>query len=329
MGGVGAGQAHAAAQPRHRRRLCAGLDVQDGGGDGGAGVAQRLAGRCRVLLRLPRHRRRALPLLAQGRPRSAEHARWPEEQLRRVLLRDRQARRDRPDRGDGAPARSRHRAGDRPARRAQRLHPDARVAHRPRPSLEHRRHRRLRHRPGLHPGDAAATRDLRGARRHRPQGRAAPDAQAGRCDAARIAAHGLAQSRRRRPFAAHRARRHVGGGERGGRHRAGGQASGPALADGRQDRFVAGAARIARATRRRHVRQLQAAVAVPPARPVRRLRAVRRAALRGLGGGRARQRRRRGRRADRARHHDGHAAARSGGTRRAAGAQIAQREGTP
>ena len=75
-----------------------------------------------------------------------------------------QARRDRPDRGDGAPVRSGHRAGDRPAGRAQRPDPDARVAHRSRPSLEHRRHRRSRHRPGLHPGDAAAARDLRRAR---------------------------------------------------------------------------------------------------------------------------------------------------------------------
>ena len=49
---------------------------------------------------------------------------------------------------------------------------------RPGPCVEHRRHHRLRHRPGLHPGDAPAARHLCGARRHRPQGAAASDAQA-------------------------------------------------------------------------------------------------------------------------------------------------------
>ena len=42
-----------------------------------------------------------------------------------------------------------------------------------------------RHRPGLHPGHAAAARDLRRAARHRARGAAAPDAQAGRRAAAR------------------------------------------------------------------------------------------------------------------------------------------------
>ena len=54
-----------------------------------------------------------------------------------------QARRHRPHRRDVAPLRSGHRTRDRPARRASRLHPDARMAHRPGPSLEPRRHGRL------------------------------------------------------------------------------------------------------------------------------------------------------------------------------------------
>ena len=106
-----------------------------------------------------------------------------------------------------------------------------------------------------------------------------------------------------------------------GRHRAGGKAARPALADGGQDRFVAGAAGVARAARAGPLRQLQAALGIPPARAVRRLRAVRRAALCAVGGGGARQRRRRGGRADRARHHDRRAAARPGRTRRTAAAR--------
>ena len=58
--------------------------------------------------------------------------------------------------------------------------------------------------------------DLCRARRHRAQGGAAPDAQAGRRAAARIAAGRLARPRPVRAFPAHRARRHVGGGERAG-----------------------------------------------------------------------------------------------------------------
>ena len=123
-----------------------------------AGLEARIItpGDRRALSRLSRPRQRAVPLLAQGRPRLARSARRDQEQLRRVFLRDRQARRHRPHRGDGAPLRSRHRTGDRPARRAPGLHADARMAHRPGPSLEPRRHGRRRHRPGLHPGHAAA-----------------------------------------------------------------------------------------------------------------------------------------------------------------------------
>ena len=51
---------------------------------------------------------RAVPLLAQGRPRHARPARRDQEQLRRVLLRDGAARRHRPHRGDGASLRTGH-----------------------------------------------------------------------------------------------------------------------------------------------------------------------------------------------------------------------------
>ena len=50
----------------------------------GTGGAHHHAGRCRALLRLPRSRQRAVPLLAQGRPRHARSARRAQEQLRRV-----------------------------------------------------------------------------------------------------------------------------------------------------------------------------------------------------------------------------------------------------
>ncbi len=79
-----------------------------------------------------------------------------------------------------------------------------------------------------------------------------------------------------------------------GRHRAVGEAARSALADGRQDRFVAGAPRVARAARAGQLRQLQAALGIAAARAVRRLRAVRCAALRAVGRGGARQCRRRG-----------------------------------
>ena len=142
------------------------------------------AGRHVQLPGLFRPGRRAVPLLAQGRARHAGPARRPEEQLRRVLLRGGATHRHRPHRGDGEPVRPGHRAGDRPAGRAHRPDPDARVAHRAGPSLEPRRHRRRGHRPGLHPGHAAAARDLCRARRHRPRGAAASHAQAGRRAAA-------------------------------------------------------------------------------------------------------------------------------------------------
>ena len=192
----------------------------------GAGGAQHHAGRRGPLPRLSRPRRRAVPLLAQGRPRLARPARRPEEQLRRVLLRD----------GAGAPASTASRRWRTASVSGTELEIDLPGA---RPGLIPTREWRIgqghpwnlgdtvvcRHRPGLHPGHAAAARHLCRARRHRPQGGAASDAQARRRAAARIAAGGLAQPRPVRAFAARGARGHVGGGERAGRHRAAGEAA--------------------------------------------------------------------------------------------------------
>ena len=61
------------------RAVCAWLDLQDGGGDGGTGGAHHHAGRCRPLFRLHGPRQRAVPLLAQGRPRLTGSARRDQE----------------------------------------------------------------------------------------------------------------------------------------------------------------------------------------------------------------------------------------------------------
>ena len=81
------------------------------------------------LPRVFRPRQRAVPLLAQGRPRLARSARRPEEQLRRVSS-TRWRRRVGIDRIAAMAHRLGlgHRAGDRPARRASGADPDARVA---------------------------------------------------------------------------------------------------------------------------------------------------------------------------------------------------------
>ena len=152
--------------------------------------------------------------------------------------------------------------------------PDAGVAHQQGPCLEHGRHRRQRDRPGVHPGDAAATGDLCRAHRQRAAGAAASDAQARRRAAAGRRTGGLAGAGHAGKAAAHRAGGHVGGGERAGRHRAAGQAGRSTGADGRQDRLGAGAPRVPRTARKRAVRQRETALGVPPARAVRRLRAV-------------------------------------------------------
>ena len=62
--------------------------------------------------------------------------------------------------------------------------PDAGVAGQQGPCLEHGRHHRQRHRPGVYPGDAVAARHLCLAHRQRAAGAAASDPQAGRRDAA-------------------------------------------------------------------------------------------------------------------------------------------------
>ena len=159
----------------------------------------------------PRPRRHALPLLAQGRPRLARSARRAQAQLRRVSS----------TRPRGAPASTAiaamaHRFGlgveldDRPARRAPGLNSDARVAPVQGPGLEHRRHHRQRHRPGLHPGHAAAARDLCLARRHRARGGAASDAGQRRRAAARTQSGRLARPRPAGQVAATRAARACG-----------------------------------------------------------------------------------------------------------------------
>ncbi len=122
------------------------------------------------LPRLSRSRRHPLPLLAQGRPRLARPARRAQAQLRRFFLRGRASHRDRPYRRDGAPARHGRRPAHRPAGRAARADPDPRLADGQGQGVEHRRHHRQRHRPGLHPGDADAARHLRVAHRHRARG---------------------------------------------------------------------------------------------------------------------------------------------------------------
>ena len=104
---------------------------------------------------------------------------------------------------------------DLPSQRS-RPDPDARVAHRPGPSVGDRRHYRQRHRPGLHPGDAVAARHLCGAGCHRAGDPAAPHPQAGRRGAAGGGRVGLAADAHRRAFVRSGARGHVGGGERAG-----------------------------------------------------------------------------------------------------------------
>ena len=168
----GVSQAQWAAWTRNRRTplinkatagaVCAGLDLQDGGGAGRRWRRKAITpGRPGVLPRLSRPRRHALPLLAQGRARHARPARRPQAQLRRLFLRGRPAHRHRPHRRDGQPARawaSTSRSTC-PARAAG-LIPTRAWRHGARASLEHRRHHRQRHRPGLHPGHAAAARHL-------------------------------------------------------------------------------------------------------------------------------------------------------------------------
>ena len=136
-----------------------------------------------------------LPLLEQRRPRHARPARRHQEQLRRVLLRGGAAHRHRPHRRDGQPLRARRSARDRAARRAQRPRADARMAHRAGQGVEHRRHDRRRHRPGLPAGHAAVAGGDGGAHRHRARGAAAPHPRDRRRAAAGRSAADVARAR--------------------------------------------------------------------------------------------------------------------------------------
>ena len=96
-------QAHAADQQGDLGPLCAGIDVQDGGGAGRPGEQGDQPLRPHRVPRLLRPGRCALPLLAQGRPWLARPAGRPEEQLRCLFLRNCPAHRHRPDRRDVEP----------------------------------------------------------------------------------------------------------------------------------------------------------------------------------------------------------------------------------
>ncbi len=137
----------------------------------------------------------------------------------------------------------------RSARGAARADPDARMAHRAGRPLEHRRHGRERHRPGLHPGDAAAACDLCRAGGDRARGAAAFDAQPWRGVAAGHSGRGLAWAGHAGARPADGARGDVGGGERAGRHRTAGSAARSEGAACGQDRVLAGAPGVARAAR--------------------------------------------------------------------------------
>ena len=112
-------------------------------------------------------------------------------------------------------------ARHRPAGRAHRLDPDARMAHRAGQAVEHRRHRSC---SGIGQGFLQVTplqlATYGGAHRHRPRGAAASDARRRRRGAAGRRAGRLAGARPAGTRAARGARGHVGGGERAGRHRA-------------------------------------------------------------------------------------------------------------
>ena len=275
MDGVDAGPAHAAAQPGDRRALRAWLDLQDGGGDGGAGGARDHARRLGALPRLPRPGRRAVPLLAQGRPRLARSARRASRTVA-TCISTRSARRIGIDRI----AAMAHRLG-----LGTELEIDLPGA---RPGFIPTREWRIGHGHAWNLGDTVVAGIGQGYIQVTPLQLATYAARVatgrkvephltrklGGVLQPGVAADRLAQPRHARALPACRARGHVGGGERARRHRAGSEAARPALADGGQDRFVAGAPGVARAARAGQLRQLEAALGVPPARAVRRLCAV-------------------------------------------------------
>ncbi len=123
-----------------------------------AGVVQPR--RQRRLRRLHRARQPPLPLLEARRPRPRRPAPQPLAVLRLLLLRDGPPARPRPDQRHGAAARPRASRHDLPmpavsdGQHARRRLEEGEA----RRDLDHRRQLQLRHRPGLHPGLAAAAR---------------------------------------------------------------------------------------------------------------------------------------------------------------------------
>ena len=141
----------AAAQQVDRRRLSAGLDLQDGDGAGGAGIQGDRAVDAAALRRPSRARRHQVPLLAEGRPRLDQRGRGDRPVLRLLLLRGGPQGRHRPHRRCRRPARLRPHQRARPARRIGRHPAQPRVeAGEVRQALAARRHLQSRHRPGLH-----------------------------------------------------------------------------------------------------------------------------------------------------------------------------------
>ena len=141
----------AAAQQVDRRRLSAGLDLQDGDGAGGAGIQGDRAVDAAALHRPSRARQHQVPLLAEGRPRLDQRGRGDRPVLRLLLLRGRPQGRHRPHRRCRRPPGLRPHQRARPARRIGRHPAQPRLeAGEARQALAARRHLQSRHRPGLH-----------------------------------------------------------------------------------------------------------------------------------------------------------------------------------
>ncbi len=152
----------AADQQGDARAVCAGLDLQDGGGDGGAGGAtpSRRATRsnCPGYLDLGDAR---FHCWRKGGHGTLDLRGGLKNSCDVFFYEMAQAHRHRPDRGDGAPLRPGHASWtiDLPGAR-DRPDPDARVAHWRRAIRGTSATPSSRHRPGLHPGDAVAARHL-------------------------------------------------------------------------------------------------------------------------------------------------------------------------
>ena len=166
----------AAAQQVDRRRLSAGLDLQDSDGAGGAGIQGDRPVDAPALLGLPRARQHQVPLLAEGRPWLDQRRRGDRPVVRLLLLRSRPQGRHRPHRRRRRPTWLRSRERPRVARRVRRNPAQPLVeAGEARQALAARRHLQPRHRPGLHERHAPAARHHDGAHRQwRLRGTAQP-----------------------------------------------------------------------------------------------------------------------------------------------------------